>query len=292
MNSSLRFPTCLIAIIVLLLLTAASASAEPALWKIQGPHATVYIYGSVHLLKDSTQWRTAKFEKAFNSSGSLWEEIANADDVRAAEPLLMQYGVDASHPLSSKLDAAAKAKLTSTASDLGIPEEQLEPLQPWLAALRIGTAPLVRAGYDPNSGVDVFVKNLALRQGKPVRGFETIEQQIRYFADLSQALQTQFLLYSLDNAQAGPANVGALVDAWSAGDTAKLQTIINGSFIGKYPQLYDILLVQRNALFARGIEKLLEGNGTAFVAVGMGHLVGPDSVIADLARDGFSPELQ
>ena len=33
------------------LFAAVSAHAEPALWVVKGPHATVYLFGSVHALK-------------------------------------------------------------------------------------------------------------------------------------------------------------------------------------------------------------------------------------------------
>ena len=49
-----------------------------------------------------------------------------------------------------------------------------------------------------------------------------------------------------------------------------------------------VLLVQRNRAFAAGIEQLLNGDGVSFVAVGAAHLVGPDSVVADLAKDGIT----
>ena len=92
---------------------AVPASAEPALWKVQGPHATVYLFGTVHILKSTTQWRTPKIEQAFASAGSLWEEVPNGDDVVAMQPLVMQLGLDPAHPLSSLLSDDGKAKLAA-----------------------------------------------------------------------------------------------------------------------------------------------------------------------------------
>ena len=84
------------------------------------------------------------------------------------------------------------------------------------------------------------------------------------------------------------ANPGEIkVDAWLAGDTVELHTLFNSNFTERYPQLYQVLIVQRNRAFAHKIEALLKGDGVVFVAVGQGHLVGPDSVQADLAADGI-----
>jgi uncharacterized protein YbaP (TraB family) len=273
---------------VLALALAAPASAEPALWKVQGPHATVYLFGTVHLLKSTTQWHSPKIDAAFASADTLWEEIANADDIAAAQPIIQQYGLDPAHPLSGKLDDAGKAKLAAAEAAFGLPASQLEPLQPWLAALTFQVLPIVKAGYDPKSGVDLALRATAVAQHKPVMGFETIDQQLHLFADLQPQLQVDYLLFMLGAADQSAGRLGELVDIWAAGDTTGLAALLNGDLFTRYPTLYRVLLVQRNRGFADKIEQLLHGSGTTFVAVGAGHLVGPDSVQADLAKDGIT----
>ncbi len=172
-------------------------------------------------------------------------------------------------------------------ASLGVAPAQLEPLQPWMASILLSELPIVKAGYDPKSGVDIKLKDLAVEQHKPIAGFETLEQQIRYFADLSEPVQVEFLFSTLDDADKGSNQLDQLVDAWSAGDTDKLQALMNADLRDKYPALYKLLLADRNAAFAKQIETLLKGEGTVFVAVGAAHLIGPDSVQADLAKDGI-----
>jgi uncharacterized protein YbaP (TraB family) len=266
---------------------AGSAAAEPALWKVQGPHATVYLFGTVHVLKPTTVWRSPKIEAAFKSAGTLWEEIPNADDAAAIQPLVVKYGIDVAHPLSGKLGPAGKARLQAVETTLGMPATQLEPMRPWLASLMLEVVPLVKAGYDPNSGVDKLLKADAAAAGKPLEGFETLEQQVRFFADLPEKLEVDYLLSTLDEANKGTKELDQLVDAWAAGDTKTLESLLNSDMTQKYPELYRILLVQRNKAFATRIETLLKGEGTVFVAIGAAHLVGPDSVEADLAKDGI-----
>lgn len=273
-------------------LLASAAVAEPALWKAQGPRATVYLFGTVHVLKPDTVWRSPKIDAAFQASRSLTEEVVDADDPAAAQPLIQKYGSDPAHPLSSKLDAAGRAKLAAVIAPYGLTPAQLEPLRPWLASLTLSILPLARAGYDPKSGVDVKLKALAAEQHKPLEGFETLAQQIHFFADLPQALETDYLLDTLDEASKGTRELDDLVAAWSAGDVDRIGALLNADMREKYPELYRILLVQRNAAFARQIETLLKGEGTYFVAVGAAHLAGGDSVLADLARDGVKVERQ
>ena len=269
---------------------ALPAAAEPALWKVQGPHATVYLFGTVHVLKPATQWRSPRIEAAFKASGVLWEEIKDGDDAAAIQPLVFKYGLDLANPLSSKLDDAGKAKLAATETSLNLQPAQLEPLRPWMAGLTLSVLPIVKAGYDPKSGVDVSLKAMATEQAKPLLAFETMEQQVRFFADLPQPLEVEYLLSTLDDASKGTGELDSMVDAWAAGDTKKLEEILNGDLKDHYPDLYRILLAQRNQAFADQIETLLKGSGVVFVAVGVGHLVGPDSVQADLAKHGIKAE--
>lgn len=267
-------------------LLASSAQAEPALWKVQGPHATVYLFGTVHVLKKTTVWRSPKIDAAFSASKTLWEEIKDGDDQSAMQPLVMKYGLDQAHPLSTKLDAKGQAKLAAVEAMVGAPAAQMEPLRPWMAALTLDVLPLLKAGYDPNSGVDTILKGEAKAAGKPLEAFEGMEQQIRFFADLPQKEEVDYLLSTLDDADKGASQIEKLIDAWASGDLDKLEALLNADMRDKYPSLYQKLLVQRNKAFAKQIETLLQGQGVTFVAVGAGHLVGPDSVQADLAKDG------
>lgn len=273
-----------------LTLVALPAAAEPALWKVKGPHAIVYLFGTVHVLKKDTVWHSPKIDSAFDSAGTLVEEIKGADDSAAMQPLVMKYGIDPAHPLSSKLDDQGKAKLTSAEAVLGLPAPQVEPLRPWMAGLTFSVLPVVKAGYDPKSGVDTVLKNEAAAKGKPLDAFETMEQQVRFFADLPQSQEVEYLLSSLDDVSKGTEMLDKLVDAWAAGDVKTIETLMNSDMKDKYPELYRILLVDRNQAFATRIKQLLAGEGTYFVAVGAAHLAGPDSVQADLTRMGVNVE--
>jgi len=273
-----------------ILLAAFPAAAEPALWKVQGPHATVYLFGTVHVLKPGTRWRSQKIEAAFKASDVLWEEVKDSDDAEAIQPLVLKYGLDLSKPLSSKLDDAGRAKLAAAEASLNLPQAQLEALRPWMAGLTLTVLPTLKAGYDPKSGADLTLKAMAAEQAKPMQAFETMEQQVRFFADLPQPLEVEYLLSTLDDVSKGTGELDALVDAWEAGDTKKLEALLNSDLKDHYPDLYRILLAQRNQAFADQIETLLKGEGVVFVAVGAGHLVGPDSVQADLAKHGVRSE--
>lgn len=267
---------------------AGSAAAEPALWKVQGAKATVYLFGTVHVLKPETVWRSPKIDAAIKSADALWLEVPNPDDPAVMQPLILSYGVDASHPLSSKIDAATKAKFEAFLRPLGVSAAQLDPLRPWMAGVAISTLPLVKAGYDLNHGVEHVIKAEMRTAGKPVQGFETVEQQIHYLADLSPETELAYFKSSLDDGEQALGIVNDLVTAWAAGDETKLEALLNSDMHDKYADLYQRLIVERNVHMADRIALLAKGEGVVFVAVGAGHLVGADSIQADLAKLGVN----
>ncbi len=125
--------------------------------------------------------------------------------------------------------------------------------------------------------------------GKPVHGLETIEQQIRIFADLPRASEVDFLSSALDDVAGGAAKLRAMVAAWEAGDVKALEGLIfDDGMPEKAPLVHQAVFAKRNAAWADWLTARLKVGGTSFVAVGVGHLVGPDSVLDMLRRRGIT----
>lgn len=273
------------------LVASTPALADPALWVAKSATATVYLFGTVHVLPEGAKWHYPALDKALADSDTLYME-EDDDDPVGMQMLVLQYGMDLQHPLSEQLNDTDRARLDAAAKAIALPggAATLNAMKPWLAALTITVAPIVKAGYDPKSGADKQLQRTFKADGKTVDAFETAEQQIKYFANLPAALQLDLLRNVLDDYAKGPAQIKALIYAWQAGDVDAIAKNVNGSMREQYPDLYDVLLVDRNKNFTRRIETLLKGHGTIFVAIGAGHLAGPDSVQAQLAKLGSETE--
>ena len=274
-----------LAILTASAVVAFPAAADPALWVVRDEDSTIYLLGTVHVLRPDTVWRSPAIDRAMAEADALWIEV-EADDPAAMQPLVRKYGLDPANPLSGKLTPEQKARLDAAAAGMGASGAALEPLRPWLAGLTLSIGPLVKAGYDPASGVESRLKAAARDAGKPIRTLETLEQQIGFFADLPPAVELAFLLSALDEMDSGPAMLDALVAAWSAGDMEALNELMVSEMAADYPELYQALLVRRNKDWAGQIQTLLGGKGVSVIAVGAAHLVGDESVQAQLlARD-------
>jgi hypothetical protein len=273
---------------------AVKPAREPALWVVRDEDSTIYLFGTVHLLKDETAWRTPKIEAAFKESSELWLELAETGDEAASnaamQRLIPEFGLDLARPLSTKLNATDQKRVAAAAARLGVPAAQLEPLRPWLAALTFAVVPLQQSGYDPKLGVDPLLAAAARAQNKPIKAFESIEQQIRFFADLPPEVELQMLRKTLDEVEKNPATLDALSSAWAMGDEVRFERLFVDELKKESPEFYKVILADRNTAWAEAIAERLKGSGVSFVAVGAGHLVGPDSVQNRLQALGVKAE--
>lgn len=273
------------------LIASTPALADPALWVAKSPSATVYLFGTVHVLPKGAHWHYPALDEALAASEKLYVE-EDDDSPLDMQMLVLEYGMDLQHPLSDKLDATDQARLAAAAEAIGVAggAATLNAMKPWLAALTIAVAPIVKAGYDPKSGADKQLDHAFTAAGKSVGAFETAEAQIKLLANLSPALQLDLLRNALDDYAKGPAQIEALIRDWQAGNVAAIATVVNGGMHEHYPELYKALLVDRNRAWAGRLARLLEQHGTVFVAVGAGHLAGPDSVQKQLAKLGIATQ--
>lgn len=279
-------------LLLTLLLLCSPALAHPAIWQVKRGDSTVYLFGTVHLLPNDTAWRFPALNEALAKSQSLYIELTDDDQANMAA-LVLSQGMDTAHPLSTLLSQSDNDALAKAAQLAGVPggAASLQPMRPWLAALTLAVAPLMKAGLDPAAGVDKQLQAQMTRAGKPVHGLETAAQQIHFLADLPDALQLAFLRDTLHDVEKDKTELLSLVDAWKRGDVAAIAKLENNELKTQEPALYQKLLVQRNQDWAARIKDLLRQPGTTvLVAVGAAHLAGPDSVQAQLAKIGVTAQ--
>ncbi|WP_438852617.1 TraB/GumN family protein [Brevundimonas nasdae] len=262
----------------------------PALWVVKDADSTLYLFGSIHVLRPTTGWASPRVNAAFDSASDIWFEISNPDDQAAIIPLIQQHGLSPQTPLSSRLTPEEVAELDEAAKAIGASAAQMDIMKPWLAALSLSVAPLVKAGYDPKSGVEMALKARAEAAGKPIHGFETLDKQIGMLANLPDETQLAFLRETLKNYDEATTMLDTMVGAWAQGDVATLDRVAVQEMKSDSPELYKVLLVERNTDWANQIQTLLQGSGTAFIAVGAAHLAGEDSVQAILKSRGVTVE--
>ena len=262
----------------------------PALWVVKDADSTLYLFGSVHVLRPTTGWESPRVKAAFDSASDVWFEISNPDDQAAIVPLIQQYGVSPTYRNATTLTTGELTLFANAAHDLGLDAVKMDNFRPWFAGLMLSVTPLVKAGYDPKSGVEIVLKARAEAAGKPVHGFETVDKQVRILADMPEAVQLAFLRETLKDYDEATVKLDEMVADWARGDVPAIERLMVQEMKTDSPALYQALLVDRNTDWANQIQTLLQGSGTAFIAVGAAHLAGPDSVQAQLKARGVDVE--
>jgi uncharacterized protein YbaP (TraB family) len=267
------------------------AAREPAVWAVRDADSTIYLYGSIHLRKPGARWGGPTAERALAEASEVWTEV-EIDPVREREVqgLVGQYGMDPTRPLSSRLSPQRVQQLGKVARGLGMAPEGFEPMRPWLASVTLAVLPMLKAGYDPEAGVDRTVDRLAEAAGKRMRWFETGEEQIRFLSGFPDDVQIQMLEDALDEAEAGTTLMASMEAAWERGDDRTLARDMVAEMKREYPALHEVILTRRNAAWTDVLAREMAGSGVDMVVVGAAHLVGPDSVVAMLRARGFKVE--
>ena len=256
--------------------TTATTKADPALWVVKDADTTVYLFGTVHVLRPGTMWFDGGVKAAYDASSEVVLEIVEPEPAEIMS-LVMQKAIDPDGPpLSQKLGNKAAAYNAAMAA-VGMPAAQFEQFEPWFAATVLTVGSVTKAGFDPKSGAENRITAAAAKDGKTVGELETVGEQLDMFDSMPEAAQIAFLNATVAEAGDGAKTLDTMVARWAAGDPEGLAALMNKSETFT-PEIRKTLLTDRNARWAEWIAKRMDQPGTVFIAVGAGHLAGSDSV--------------
>ena len=262
----------------------------PAMWTLADEDTTINLFGTVHILKPELEWRTETFNTALVTADKLVFEIDlhSPEGQQSAIRLLTAGTAKPGETLPEVLNEADLEIVKTAADTLGIPMASLDAMDPWFAAMTLSQVQFAKDGFDPTSGVEQVLVKEAAAQGADFGFLETIDDQIQVFEGLEQDTQIDFLVDgSLMLDQSG-AMLDKLVAEWADGDVDGLGILAANPESAGDEAFYNALFKNRNEKWVPQIEAMLDEPGTVLIAVGAGHLAGPDSVITMLETKGHT----
>lgn len=268
--------------------TAPMTDADPALWVVKDEDTTIYLFGTVHVLKPGLGWFDEAVKTAFDKSDQLMLEIVLPEDQAEMAKVMMPLAIDQNgKTLSSRLDPEQLKAYQAAMASVGLPAAQFDMFEPWFPAITLSIFPLAKLGYDPEQGAEKQLTRFAKDAGKPVAGLETLSEQLGFFDGLPETQQVAFLNTVVkDIDKLGP-QLDKMVALWAKGDPDGLAVAMNESMAAT-PELAKTLLWDRNARWADQLKARMDQPGTVFVAVGAGHLAGEKSVQDYLKARGLT----
>jgi uncharacterized protein YbaP (TraB family) len=171
-----------------------------------------------------------------------------------------------------------------------MPAMILAKMKPWLVAITVATVPMIKAGMDPNLGIDKYFLDKAGQDGqkKEVVEIESADWQLNLLSGFSDEVQGKFLASAIEQAGKSIDHSKKIQELWMSGNAAKLEAAINED--EGPPEVEKVLLHDRNPHMADVVERYLKGKDQAIVVVGAAHLVGKDGVVSLLEKRGYKVE--
>jgi uncharacterized protein YbaP (TraB family) len=286
------------AAIAVALAAGAAAQSRPAggksfLWKVQSGSNVMYVAGSVHALTPAAYPLNPAYQRAFDAAGALVEEIdlAEADPLTGAPALLAKGMYQDGRTFDSVVSRQTAALVTDKLKDTPMAAILIQSMKPWMVMLMIEALESQAAGLDPNLGLDKHFYDLAAGAGKQVIGLETAESQMDRFDRMPVAMQEQMLRSELAEMDSEKAGLRTLLTAWQTGDAPAIEKILLSSFTSN-PAAYASLVTERNRNWMPQLDACLKRSSPCLVIVGAAHLVGPEGLLAMLAKRGYSVQQQ
>ena len=252
---------------------------DPALWVVRDADTTIFLFGTVHALDGKQAWLNDEVGAAFDASDELVLEVITPDDPKVIAPLLAKYATNVDGPtLTSKLSPRGQTALAAALKRHGLPATAFDRYKPFFASVALSALDFDTVGFTSQDGAEAVLKKRALAERKALGEVETMDLQMSFFDALTEPQQIALLEDSLkDSSEEVSQDLNRLVGAWGRGDADEVAAILRDADTDS-PALYKLLLVDRNRQWAEWIDRRMKQPGTVFMAVGAGHLAGPDSV--------------
>lgn len=268
---------------------AAASPAKPALWAVSDADTTIYLFGTIHLLPQDYQWRSAKLDDAVASSQQLVVETI----VDEQKPLEMMNALASlafspgQPPIAERVPQAKRAALDAAIKQSGFPHSAFDRMETWAAAFMLLGNQFRAMGLKSGAGVETVLRSAFASQGKTVGQLESNREQLSFFDGLPESAQRALLEGAIEPATGMNKDFERMLAAWARGDVEAIAATFNRD-LASSPALRDALLDRRNANWSRWVEQRMTQPGSVMVAVGAGHLAGRNSLVDLLKREGLT----
>lgn len=277
------------------LLAGELVHAESSVWQIKSTDSsnknTLYIAGTIHVLKASDFPLPEEFEEAYSRAENLVFEadLSSFDDFEVQKKMQQMVSWSDGSTLDEHVQPETLERFSEQLLSHGIPFGMVKNYKPGFAATTLAMLELQKLGIG-EAGVDAYYDEKARADGRQIEGLETVEQQIGFIANMGMDNPDEFLNYSMDDLQELSQLMDNMTAAWREGDMPTLAATMTKQMREQYPEVYKQLLTDRNASWIPKLEAMMQDPDVELVMVGAGHLAGEGNVLELLQEAGYSVE--
>ncbi len=276
-----RFILTLLSILLCMLLVKAEL-----LWKIEGPGVhTSYIFGTHHVAPTSMADSVTGLTEALKATEMVCGELVMTDLMSpAGQQKLMSAGMaPADSTLSKVLTAAQCDSLTAFLQKYLGPQMSLSNIDRLKPAMISSTVAMVlnqQVMQESNISMplDGLLQTLAINDGKPVGGLETIDDQTKALFGSPITEQAASLMQVVRDGDGQIELVRRMASMYMSGNLDGLYKLMTSPEGGMTAAERKSLITDRNHAWIAPMKEMMAGHAVLF-AVGAGHLPGPDGVL-------------
>ncbi|WP_292271281.1 TraB/GumN family protein, partial [Mesorhizobium sp.] len=278
---------------------AAVPNGRGLLWKLEKPgEEPSYLFGTMHMTDARVTTLPAAAQKAYEGADTIIIETTDALDkakmmaAMAAEPGLMMFTDNTT--LSSLLSPEDAAVLNKGLDARGIPPLTVAKMKPWILSAMVALPACEVARQSAGAPVlDVKLAADAKASGKDVEGLETAVDQLRAMASLPLAYHMKGLVETLKLGDKVNDVNETMIVLYQRGEVGMFwplfRTVLPDTADDQagYAAFEQTMITSRNKVMVAHAMPIL-ARGNAFMAVGALHLPGPDGLVEDFRKAGYS----
>lgn len=254
------------------------------LWEISGKGLAKpsYLYGTFHLLCKDDIHISETCKQAIVNSEEVYLEL-DLDDPSTLMQGMMLMNMKNGKKIKDLYSAEAYQRVVQFFSDsLNTPIGMLQNMKPFflMALLYPKMMPC-----NDISGIDQAIMNIAQAQGKEIKGLETMAMQASVFDSIPYEKQAEELLQSIDSMDKARQYFAVMVKAYKSQQLVDIEKLMNDTAYGMQEN-HEVLLDKRNLNWVQQLRTIMKAK-PVFVAVGAGHLIGEQGLIALLKKEGY-----
>jgi uncharacterized protein YbaP (TraB family) len=262
----------------------AKAQQNSLLWEISGRgllHPS-YLFGTIHMICPDDYFLTPAMKDKFAKAHTVYLEI-DLSDPSAPMKLMGMIQYKDGRKLSDFFDSTDYKALSLFVHDtLKMDVHFFERFKPLMLYSMMSSKMLPCAKEE---AYETEFVQMASDQKKPVRGLETMEDQVRIFDSIPGKTQASMIMDMVRHYDSQKLDFQRMVTFYKAQQVDSLYQMLQDSPDTKIDQ--DLLLNRRNRKWVPLIAAAIR-QGPCFIAVGAGHLGGPQGLLSLLKRQGYT----
>ena len=276
-------------IVLITIVFSTAVYAESSVWKLDTDNGSFYLAGSCHVLRKSDYPLPEEFESAYAAADQvIFEtdiEALRSPDIRL---LMLSKGMyTGDDTLEKKLSKKTYESLAKFCEERTMSVDFLQNFKPWMAAMTLLILEMGKNGISAADGLDTYFSNKAKKDEKQTGGLEDVYKHAELLSSLGEEFDDTIIESFIREVEKLQAVMKDLIKSWRAGDEAGIDKYLADNMRKEFPALYKRLITDRNRDWIPHLETLIASGRNTLVIVGVGHLVGKESVINLLKSRGY-----